>query len=141
MFSAYRALLRQTRTPVGGTGDSDMDHSLSPTSLLQGQIHDIVKALHKQLREKSIKTRQGCFLLLGELIHVLPGCLNRDAATLIPGILYSLSEKNSSSNMKIDALSFLNAYIKSHQPEVFQPHSQTLLPAIVSFLERKINTC
>lgn len=33
--------------------------------------------------------------------------------------------------MKIDALAFLNAFIKSHQPEVFQPHIQTLLPAIL----------
>jgi len=109
-----------------------MDHSENPLSLLQGQVGDIVKSLHKQLREKSIKTRQGSFALLNELIHVLPGCLHQYTATLIPGILYSLSDKNSSSNMKIDGLAFLNAYIKSHQPEVFQPHVQTLLPAIIA---------
>lgn len=46
-------------------------------------------------------------------------------------LISHFSDKNSSSNMKIDALAFLNAFIKSHQPEVFQPHMQTLLPAII----------
>lgn len=90
IFHAYIALLKQTRPNVGSIeNDVDMD-SANPVSLLQTQVRDIVKALHKQLREKSIKTRQGSFALLTELIHVLPGCLNLDAATLIPGILYSL---------------------------------------------------
>ncbi|KAI1290335.1 Cullin-associated Nedd8-dissociated protein 1 [Halotydeus destructor] len=132
IFNAYIALLKQTRAPVGSSVESDMDHSENPISLLSEQVKDIVKSLHKQLREKSVKTRQGSFALLNELIHVLPGSLLHDAATLIPGILYSLSDKNSSSNMKIDALAFLNAFIKSHQADVFQPHIQTLLPAIIT---------
>lgn len=33
--------------------------------------------------------------------------------------------------MKIDTLSFLNVLLKSHRPEVFHPHIQVLLPAVV----------
>ena len=44
--------------------------------MLQGQIPDIVKAVHKQLKEKSVKTRQGCFSFLVEpmFLSLQPSC-------------------------------------------------------------------
>lgn len=51
------------------------------------QVPKIVKALHKQLKEKSIKSRQGCFSLLTELANVLPGCLADHIPALVPGKL------------------------------------------------------
>jgi len=141
IFSAYVALLKQTRgssdTPLlhannGVDNGMTMEEEDSAISLLQGQVKDIVRALHKMLREKSVKTRQGAFILLAEVLHVLPSSLRDDTATLIPGILYSMSDKNSTSNMKIDALSFLNSFLKCSPPEVFQPHTQTLLPAVMA---------
>lgn len=51
------------------------------------QVPNIVKALHKQLKEKSIKSRQGCFSLLTELANVLPGCLADHVPALVPGKL------------------------------------------------------
>jgi len=62
----------------------------SPVLLLQGQVPDIVKAIHKQLKEKSVKTRQGCFSLLTELVLVLPGALKDHLPMLVPGIQYAL---------------------------------------------------
>jgi cullin-associated NEDD8-dissociated protein 1 len=50
----------------------------------------IVRAVHRQMREKSIKTRQDCLTLLRELVVVLPGALAQHVPALIPGILYSL---------------------------------------------------
>ena len=44
-----------------------------PLRVLESQIPSIVSALHRQLKEKSIKTRQGAFQLLTELILVIPG--------------------------------------------------------------------
>ncbi len=58
--------------------------------MLQAQIPDLVKAIHKQLREKSIKTRQGCFNLLTELVQVLPGALTDHIPALVTGIQFSL---------------------------------------------------
>ena len=58
--------------------------------MLGAQVDSIVKALHKQLRDKSVKTRQGCFSLLTSLITVLPGALENHVGAIVPGILYCL---------------------------------------------------
>lgn len=62
----------------------------TPLSLLQSQIPIIVKAVHVQLRERSIKTRQDCLALLRELLNVIPAALTNHIPALIPGIQYSL---------------------------------------------------
>lgn len=77
----------------------------SPLALLQGQVPQIVKALHKQLKDKSVKTRQvlnnlslslstlsiqGCFGLLTDLVTILPGALEKEVGLLVPGIVYCL---------------------------------------------------
>ncbi len=59
-------------------------------ALLHAQIPEIVRALHKQLKDKSVKTRQGCFGLLTALVTVLPGALDNHIGVVVPGILYSL---------------------------------------------------
>ena len=65
---------------------------------------------------------QSCFSLLTELTLVLSGCLSDYITSIIPGINYSLTDKNSSSTMKIDTLAFLNTVIAHHEPTVFHPH-------------------
>lgn len=99
---------------------------------MQALVPDVVKAIHKLMREKSIKTRQDCFSLLKELVQVLPGALTDHIEIIIPGITYSLGEKNSSSNMKIDTLSFVHCLISSHAPEVFHPHMHLIMPPIIA---------
>jgi cullin-associated NEDD8-dissociated protein 1 len=67
-----------------------MDQEEGPVCMLQTQVPAIVKAVHSQMKEKSIKTRQDCFALLKELVLVLPGALTNHIPALIPGIQYSL---------------------------------------------------
>ncbi|XP_064597809.1 cullin-associated NEDD8-dissociated protein 1-like [Liolophura sinensis] len=134
IFHAYITLLKQTRPTVTTDPDS-MEQEEGPVSMLQGQIPSIVKAVNKQLREKSVKTRQGCFSLLTEMVLVLPGALTDHIPALVPGIQYSLGDKNSSSNMKIDTLSFLNCIFIHHSPTVFHPHIRVLVPPIVHAVE------
>lgn len=131
IFHAYISLLRQTRPAATSASDS-MDSEEGPVLMLQSQIPDIVRAIHKQLREKSIKTRQGCFSLLTELVLVVPGALTDHLGALVPGVQYSLGDKNSSSNMKIDTLSFLNTLLVHHNPTVFHPHMKILVQPIVN---------
>ncbi|KAK3749091.1 hypothetical protein RRG08_034063 [Elysia crispata] len=131
IFHAYIALLKQTR-PVVVAGVDSMEEEEGPLNMLKSQVTDIVRAIHRQLREKSIKTRQGCFSLLTELVLVLPGALDQHLTSIMPGIQYSLGDKNSSSNMKIDTLSFLNTLLASHSPVVFHPHIKMLVPPIVN---------
>ncbi|XP_058803044.1 cullin-associated NEDD8-dissociated protein 1 [Phymastichus coffea] len=130
IFHAYITLLRQTKPTIALDPDS-MEDSECPIALLQQQIPVIVKAVHRQMKEKSIKTRQDCLSLLKELVLVLPGALTNHIPALIPGIQYSLGEKNSSSNMKIDTLAFVHTLLSTHQPEVFHPHLAVLAPPII----------
>ncbi|XP_046376355.1 cullin-associated NEDD8-dissociated protein 1-like [Haliotis rufescens] len=130
IFHAYVTLLRQTRPQASANPDS-MEQEDGPLTMLQTQVPDVIKAIHKQLKEKSIKTRQGCFSLLTELVLVLPGALTDHLTALIPGIQYSLGDKNTSSNMKIDTLSFLNTILLHHPPAVFHPHIRVVVPPIV----------
>uniref|UniRef100_A0A8B9JT49 Cullin-associated and neddylation-dissociated 2 (putative) n=1 Tax=Astyanax mexicanus TaxID=7994 RepID=A0A8B9JT49_ASTMX len=96
---------------------------------------NVIKALHKQLKEKSMKSRQGCFSILTEMANVLPGALGEHIPNLIPGIVYSLTDKSTSSNMKIDALAFLHVLLSGHTPEVFQPHIKIILPPVITCVE------
>ncbi|XP_065344068.1 cullin-associated NEDD8-dissociated protein 1 isoform X2 [Cloeon dipterum] len=133
IFHAYMALLRQTRRIQSVAVEPDsMDAEDGPVIMLQNQVPTIVKAVHKQMREKSIKTRQDCLTLLREMVIVLPGCLASHIPALVPGILYSLGDKNSSSNMKIDTLSFISSLVSSHEPTVFHPHIPALLPPVIA---------
>lgn len=56
-------------------------------------------------------------------------------SNLILGIIYSLTDKSTSSNMKIDALSFLYVLLSSHHPEVFHPHVNVILPPVIQCVE------
>ena len=96
IFAAYRALLnitwskpRTSQQQPAGEPEA-MEVSDTPVTLLSGQIQAIVKALHRQLKDKSVKTRQGCFSLLTALVTVLPGALDEHVGAIVPGILFCL---------------------------------------------------
>uniref|UniRef100_A0A3P9A1C0 TATA-binding protein interacting (TIP20) domain-containing protein n=1 Tax=Esox lucius TaxID=8010 RepID=A0A3P9A1C0_ESOLU len=125
VFHAYLSLLKQTRP-----AQSWLMSDISPSRRVLLQVPMIVKALHKQMKEKSVKTRQCCFNMLTELVNVLPGALTQHIPVLVPGIIFSLNDKSSSSNLKIDALSCLYVILCNHQPQVFHPHA--LVPPVVA---------
>eukprot|EP00096_Caligus_rogercresseyi_P003100 TRINITY_DN1567_c0_g1_i2.p1 TRINITY_DN1567_c0_g1~~TRINITY_DN1567_c0_g1_i2.p1 ORF type:complete len:1243 (+),score=465.99 TRINITY_DN1567_c0_g1_i2:109-3837(+) len=134
IFHAYVALLQQTKPsllPLVSDSNS-MEQEEGPVSRLQAQVPNIVRVIHRQMKEKSIKTRQGCFNLLTELILVLPGALTPHIPALIPGIQFSLGDKNSSSNMKIDTVAFIQHLLTHHPPAVFHAHVPVLVPAIIA---------
>lgn len=138
IFVAYQALLH--RTKLSFVEQSSMDPSNtetanSPQALLLAQTPTIVKALHKQLKDKSTKTRQGCFVLLTDLVSVAPGALANHCGAIIPGTLVSLTDKAISSNVKIDSLMFLNVLLTNHKPEVFHPYINAIVPAILSAVD------
>ncbi|KPP62663.1 cullin-associated NEDD8-dissociated protein 1-like [Scleropages formosus] len=133
VFHAYLSLLKQTRPAQSWLCDPDaMEQGETPLTMLQSQVPMIMKALHKQMKEKSVKTRQCCFNMLTELVNVLPGALTQHVPVLVPGIIFSLNDKSSSSNLKIDALSCLYVILCNHQPQVFHPHVHALVPPVVA---------
>lgn len=119
IFHAFIALLKSTRAQDDIANDPDsMEQVPGPISMLQEQVPNIVKAVQPLMREKSVKTRTDCFLLLRELLQTLPGALTNHIDPLMPGIQYSLSDKNTTSNMKIDALGFVCYMLQTHTPQV-----------------------
>ena len=106
-----------------------------PVQLLKSQINSIVKSLQKLLKNKSAKTRQGCFSLLIQLVNVLPGALNNHLAQIMPGVYYSLNDKSSTSNMKIDTLNFLNNLLMTHDEQLFHPYLDQLVKPVVKCIQ------
>lgn len=49
------------------------------------QVPLVMKALQRQLKDRSIRARQGCFSLLTELAGVLPGSLAEHMPVLVAG--------------------------------------------------------
>lgn len=45
---------------------------------------------------------------------------------------FTFSDKKSSSNMKIDTLSFIHCVLTSHSPEIFHPWVEQLIPSIIT---------
>uniref|UniRef100_A0AAV2M8A6 TATA-binding protein interacting (TIP20) domain-containing protein n=1 Tax=Knipowitschia caucasica TaxID=637954 RepID=A0AAV2M8A6_KNICA len=138
VFSAFSTLLKQTRASSSQVGLMEQRGSREeePTvALLKKQVPVIVKALHKQLKDKSVKSRQGCFCVLTQLAQTVPGALEEHIPTLIPGLVFSLRDKSTSSTMRIDSLSFFHILLLSHPPQAFQPHLQVLLPPVVACVE------
>lgn len=129
IFQTYISLLRQTRTMA--LGDKTKEINDGPLKLLSEQVPTLIRCIYKQLQEKSVKTRQGCFELLTELVTVLPGALSNHIELIVPGIAFSLNDKNSTSNMKIDTLAFLGFILTKHEPQIFFPHISKLLPAVI----------
>uniref|UniRef100_A0A8C5CGW6 Cullin associated and neddylation dissociated 1 n=1 Tax=Gadus morhua TaxID=8049 RepID=A0A8C5CGW6_GADMO len=133
VFHAFLSLLKQTRPAQAWLNDPDaMEQGETPLTMLQNQVPMIVKALHRQLKEKSVKTRQCCFNMLTELVTVLPGALTTHIPVLIPGIIFSLNDKSSSSNLKIDALACLYVVLCNHPATAFHPHVSALVPPLVA---------
>ncbi|XP_014851808.1 PREDICTED: cullin-associated NEDD8-dissociated protein 1-like [Poecilia mexicana] len=142
VFAAFSTLLRQTRggsshhSLIAASSEPGTSREEEPAvALLKKEVPVIVKALHKQLKEKSLKSRQGCFCLLTEVAYTVPGALEEHIPVLIPGIVFSLTDKSTSSTMRIDALSFFHVLLISHHPQAFQPHMQMLLPAVLTCVE------
>lgn len=133
IFHAYISLLRNTRSVNEISQDPDsMEQIPSHLAVLIEQIPKIIKATCPLMKEKSMKTRLDCFLLLRELLNAVPGALGPYFNNIVPGIHFSLSDKNSTSNMKIEALAFLSALLQGHQPYVFASHISVLVPLVIT---------
>ncbi|KAL3700206.1 hypothetical protein R1sor_018228 [Riccia sorocarpa] len=135
VFNAFIDLLRQTGSVTKGS--ADLQRGGSPLYMLQQEVPKLVKALNKQLREKSVKTKVGAFSVLKELVIVLPNCLSDHISSLVPGIEKALNDKASNSNLKTEALVFVRLVMASHSPSVFHPHIKALsAPVLASVSER-----
>ncbi|XP_019800145.2 cullin-associated NEDD8-dissociated protein 2 isoform X3 [Tursiops truncatus] len=131
VFGAYIVLLRQTRPPKGWLGE-EPTQSGSNLQMLRGQVPLVIKALQRQLKDRSVRARQGCFSLLTELAGVLPGSLAEHMPVLVAGIIFSLADRSSSSTIRMDALAFLQGLLGTEPAEAFHPQLPALLPPVMA---------
>mmetsp|Transcript_31520 Transcript_31520/g.102698 ORF Transcript_31520/g.102698 Transcript_31520/m.102698 type:complete len:1240 (+) Transcript_31520:55-3774(+) len=127
VLAAFTDLLRTTAA-VGARANS----SAPAARLLQPYVDGVVKAAVRLLKEKASKPKVSIFTLLKELVHSLPEGLSAHLPALVPGIERVLSDKASSSNLKIEALSFLRLTLASVPPEVSAPNLPVLAPRVIS---------
>ncbi|KAF6098817.1 putative cullin associated and neddylation dissociated 2 (putative) [Phyllostomus discolor] len=133
VFGAYIVLLRQTRPPKGWLEAIDEPTQTgSNLHMLREQVPLVIKALQRQLKDRSLRARQGCFSLLTELAGILPGSLAEHMPVLVAGIIFSLADRSSSSTIRMDSLAFLQGLLGTEPAEAFHPHLSTLLPPVMA---------
>ncbi|XP_016065390.1 PREDICTED: cullin-associated NEDD8-dissociated protein 2 isoform X2 [Miniopterus natalensis] len=132
VFGAYIVLLRQTRPPKGWVEAVEPTQTGSNLHKLQEQVPLVIKALQRQLKDRSVRARQGCFSLLTELAGILPGSLAEHMPVLVAGIIFSLADRSSSSTIRMDALAFLQGLLGTEPAVAFHPHLPTLLPPVMA---------
>jgi hypothetical protein len=99
--------------------------------LLRADIPAVIRAVSKQLRSKSAKTKVGVFRVLLELVAVAPDAVGSHVAELLPGIQAALQDSSSTgSNSKVQALQFLNSAMASNNPATFQPSAERLSKSV-----------
>jgi cullin-associated NEDD8-dissociated protein 1 len=98
---------------------------------LDADIPSVLKALAKQLRGKSTKTKSLALKSLQELVRAAPAAVVSGFGDVVSGVKSALEDKTSgASALKIDALAFLNAALAASPPAVFQVHAAALAPAV-----------
>jgi len=119
VFTAFKDLLRQNQThaQVDDPMDEDSGGGSSVARLID--VDKIVKAICKQLREKSIRTKERCLEVLRELIAILDGGLAAYLPVLIPDLEKSV-EKGAKASLKIEALLLLSLILEKHKGSDFE---------------------
>ncbi|PRW59351.1 cullin-associated NEDD8-dissociated 1 isoform B [Chlorella sorokiniana] len=124
VFQAYVDLLRQV-------GLAARRSDGAAPGLLRADIPAVIRAVSKQLRSKSAKTKVGVFRVLLELVAVAPDAVGSHVAELLPGIQAALQDSSSTgSNSKVQALQFLNSAMASNNPATFQPSAERLSKSV-----------
>eukprot|EP00051_Salpingoeca_urceolata_P019516 m.285525 g.285525 ORF g.285525 m.285525 type:complete len:1495 (-) comp19434_c6_seq2:106-4590(-) len=105
-------------------------------SALRPQIPAVVRALQKPLRDrKSIKTRQAGLAVLGDLARAAPGALTEHVRALMPAVLFSLTDKSSNSNVKIESLQLIDCLLQTHDAACFHPVASQLVATVVGAVD------
>ena len=136
VFSALKDLLRQSQGRSNDVGDAmEEDSSESGTGASHAiskmlDVDKVMKAMQKQLKDKSFKTKERCLELLRELILVLDGGLGAFLPTLITD-LQKCVDKSAKTSLKVEALTFLCLLIEKHPSGDLRQHVKVLGPSVL----------
>ncbi|GAA5975297.1 hypothetical protein JCM5350_006418 [Sporobolomyces pararoseus] len=115
-----------------------------PLAQLNVQTPSIVKSIVGQLTAKSLSTRQAGFALLHELVAVLSGGLESQIPLLVTRIEASLKTTDSglsgaATQLKIEVLSLLSLFFRTHHPKTYSDELSRLVPLIVAGISDRFN--
>ncbi|XP_065191640.1 cullin-associated NEDD8-dissociated protein 1-like [Sycon ciliatum] len=131
IFAAYEALLSSTKA----VSSTSVDSSDASVACLREQSPVLVKAVHRQMKEKSSRVRLACFSLLSKLVGVLPGVLSPYVSMIIPATHACLVNSKQTSSIKTDTLVFLKHLLQTHPPEDFRDDIIILVPSVTAAIE------
>jgi len=129
IFNTFVALLKQSGAQQRKS--ATLSGGKTPVAVLKEKVPSVVSSVTKQLKGKSPKTRIGALVLLRELTTVLHGGLNDQLAFIVPGVVSSLVDKTSNSNLNIESLVLLRIVLSSHPEASLQPHLKALIPPVL----------
>eukprot|EP00668_Euglena_longa_P003210 GGOE01003756.1.p1 GENE.GGOE01003756.1~~GGOE01003756.1.p1 ORF type:complete len:1245 (+),score=345.28 GGOE01003756.1:65-3799(+) len=142
IFKTFERLLQATKVIHSSQKDEKHSFMISGTFRIHVEqkpevrylmeVKDkIVKGISKCLREKSVKIKIGCFILLQELALLLGKELNSDVKAFVGAIRDALTDKSGNSTLKTEALIFLRLLLVTNDnADAFKPHLGTLLPPL-----------
>eukprot|EP00126_Sphaerothecum_destruens_P008187 Sdes_comp20118_c0_seq1m13154 len=118
IFATYLCLLKQAGYVLAISEKVDSSPILKNQllSVVSQDIPAIWRSFKKLMKQKSQKLRLSCFTILKQLVTVIPGCLAPMMDDIIHCVKFSLDDKNSNANMKIEMLTFLSALCASPSP-------------------------
>ena len=112
VLSTISAIAEQTRAP-GAILGAGIDAAVT------GCVPAITGHAKELLKNKSVKTRQAVVALLKDLTAAKPGIMAGEIGALAEGLAFSLSDKASTSNVKIDTLELIHALIQNNPAASF----------------------
>lgn len=117
---------------------------IRPVALLRAQTPAIAKSIIKQLTAKSLIARQAGFALLHELISVVDSALETQIPGLVARIEIALKGSDSglsgaATSLKIEVLSFLGLFFRTHLAKNFSEELGKLIPLLVAAIRDKFN--
>jgi len=134
VFNTYRSLLSQVRATTN-TKTNTIDDDIAQQIL--SPIPQIIKVLLKQTKDKSMKVRLGVLGVLKDIVLTSRGSLTNFFDVVIPATIKMLNDKASSSNVKLEALVFLQKLMDLSPSAAFHPIVPALAQAMVDVLGDK----
>lgn len=112
VLATIAAIAKQTQAP-GALSGGGIDAAVTAcVPQLAGHAQELLK-------NKSVKTRQAVVALLKDLNAAKPGVMAEQVGKLAEGLAFSLADKASTSNVKIDTLELIHDLVKSNSPAAF----------------------
>lgn len=139
IFQTFTELLNQTIITVS-QGDNigvRVTRQRPEVAFLQGIKNKVLSNLTKQLSHKSQKVREKAFSVLKDVALALRGELSSYVPLLVPAIITALTDRASSTTLKIETLSFLRLVLSSHPPATFAKEIDRLTSAVYLSVEDK----